>query len=61
MHNLDNALGTACIYVLRYVRGTPNLGLVYNPGEDLKIEAYSDSTGRRNNQTENKSFGNVLW
>lgn len=43
MDKSNSALWMACKHVLRNLRGTPSLGLLYKLGDEMKLQAYSDS------------------
>ncbi|KAM6588273.1 hypothetical protein CsatA_010878 [Cannabis sativa] len=43
MQNPTNMHWNACKRVLRYIKGTTNLGLVFQPAPSLTIDAYSDA------------------
>lgn len=43
MHKSNNVHWMACKHVLKYPRGTSLLGNMYERGDDMKLEDYSDS------------------
>lgn len=44
MHDPKTSHGAALKHVLRYLKGTPTLGLVFNRAEKTVTEEYSDSS-----------------
>ena len=64
MHDPNSACFTALNHVLRYLAGTPNLGIKYHQGNSssLRLEAYTDSTfGSETNDKSKSQTGNVIY
>lgn len=60
MHKPTSQLWNSAKHVLRYLKGTANVGLFFRSGGDLKIETFSDADWAQERPTRKSISGNVL-
>jgi hypothetical protein len=51
----------AALYLLRYVKGTRNLGITYSPNTSLEVVGYSDSDWAANIDTKRSTTGYIFY